>query len=935
MDREQIVQAAVFDFVAQWDDDRARGVFLPLSTYLSRYPECEDEVAREFLRLETRVDPRAPARGNHEVAASRYRAIAEIARGGMGRILRVRDGTLDRDVAMKVSLASRPGSRHRLAEEAHVTGELDHPGVVPVHDMGEDAEGRSFFTMRLVEGRDLREIIGMVRRREEGWSVTRALEVLLKVCDTLAYAHSRGVVHRDLKPSNIRVGGFGEVYVLDWGLAKSNGRRDETGPEASPDLHEHRAPALTLDGDVIGTPYTMSPEQAGGRVHEIGPRSDVYSAGAMLYEILSGQMPYLSAGESPTSATILDRVRSGSLVPLRQICRAPAELVSICEKAMARDPEDRYPDMREMASDLRAYLELRVVRAHGTGAWAALAKWVRRNRWLSIAIASVVAISTAAAIFAAVLQHRNEQRLRLVADSRTPKELVARFAEIQPDVPERIPAMEAWLAEADDLLARREGYETELATLQAKALPWSREDIREKEAEEARQKKSGDVSRLLGVYLADEQMLLAKGGLTEEGIGLDDVRARIASLKDHERKLAAELPRLTWRFTDSETQFRHDTIEALLPGLVPLIDSDAGEGLVSKMRRRLEFARSVEFATKIQAGDAWREAIASIQDRRACPAYKALVLRPQMGLVPIRRDPRSGLWEFLHAESGEAPSLNTDGSYRIDAATGIVLVLVPGGGLDLGAQSADPRLPNFDPAATPSEWTSGPKGLQLVHWELAPFFLSKYEMTQAQWRRITGRNPSQCQTKWQPQFVHSETHPVELVTWTEALQIARQVGLDLPAEAQWEYAARAGTRTPWWTGVDRSSLAGAANLVDRQASLARIGRKADHEDWPELDDGFALHAPVGSYPANAFGLHDVCGNASEWCRDPGATSYDHSIEWKIDTGERIHLDEGLRAHRGGSFTSPAAGCRSAARAFYGPLGSVWDIGLRPSRALDR
>src|SRR5262249_45595983 len=161
-------------------------------------------------------------------------------------------------------------------------------------------------------------------------------------------------------------------------------------------------------------------------------------------------------GETPTSATVIERVRTGSPRPLRELStKVPPELVSICEKAMSRDPADRYPDMREMASDLRAFLEQRVVRAHARGAWPELVMWVRRNRWLAFAIASVVAISTAAAIYGAVLRHRNERRLRLVADSRSPKELVARFAEIRPDVPERIPAMGSWLAEVDDLLSRR------------------------------------------------------------------------------------------------------------------------------------------------------------------------------------------------------------------------------------------------------------------------------------------------------------------------------------------------------------------------------------------------------------------------------------------------------------------------------------------------
>jgi formylglycine-generating enzyme required for sulfatase activity len=954
MDREQDVQAALFDFVAQWNDDRAQGKFLPLSDYLARFPEHEAEIAREYLRIEHAGDSGSRAEANHlpldaspaHALASRYRSIREIARGGMGRILRVRDQNLDRDVAMKVSLEHRAGGRARLVEEAHITGELDHPGVVPVHDLGEDEDGRTFFTMRLVDGRDLREIIGMVHRREDGWNLTRALEVLLKVCDTLAFAHARGVVHRDLKPSNIRVGGFGEVYVMDWGLAKYAGRPDSRDIEASPEPLERRAPLLTMDGDVLGTPCTMSPEQAEGRVREIGPRSDVYSVGAMLYEILAGRMPFLHEDETPSSATVLERVRSGSPEPLRQICpKAPPELVSICEKAMARDPSGRYPDMREMASDLRAYLELRVVRAHARGAWPALVMWVKRNRWLSVAIASVVVISTAAAIYATVLRHRNERRLRLVADSRSPRILVDRFAGIYPDDPERIPAMKSWLAEVDDVLSRREAYRSELAELRNAALPWNPRDLKETEAEKERQGRLDSSQRLLEFYLGQEQKILTKGGLSDEGLTLTEVRGKLSSIREsvETNTPKAEPQRLSWRFADPELQFRHDTIASMLPELEPLIGSaatekvEAIEGLASRMRRRLAFAASVEAATLEDVRELWDRAIASIRNKKECPAYEGLVIRPQIGLVPIRRDPSTGLWEFLHVESGAAPSIRPEGGYVVEESTGIVLVLLPGGrDIVMGAQRSSPDLPNFDPAAAPEEWSTQnerPEAARLP--SLDPFFISKYEMTQAQWRRITGGNCGLFTPRSAPEHVRSEIHPIENVTWEEALQVAQEVGLTLPSEAQWEFAARAGTHTPWWTGIERATLEGAANIADRRRSLETRSSGAESKDWPELDDGYALHAPVGSFRANPFGLFDVCGNVSEWCHDIGATTYDLIVETgKIGTQERIKLDEGIRVHRGGSFATRAALCRSSARAFNGPKKSQDSIGLRPSRELE-
>ncbi|MHC5209558.1 MAG: serine/threonine-protein kinase, partial [Planctomycetota bacterium] len=205
----------------------------------------------------------------HAPKASRYTLEGEIARGGMGAIVKVWDEDLRRHLAMKVVLGeadAKPTGRTpvvdertlgRFLEEAQVTGQLDHPGVVPVHELGVDATGRVYFTMRLVKGRDLKEIFGLVWRGAEGWSQTRALNVLLKACEALAYAHSKGVVHRDLKPSNIMVGRFGEVYVMDWGLARVLGHEDrkdirlrsETVPESSEAVRSLRRDAVGLTPD--------------------------------------------------------------------------------------------------------------------------------------------------------------------------------------------------------------------------------------------------------------------------------------------------------------------------------------------------------------------------------------------------------------------------------------------------------------------------------------------------------------------------------------------------------------------------------------------------------------------------------------------------------------------------------------------------------------
>ncbi|MCP3914869.1 MAG: protein kinase [bacterium] len=352
--------------------------------------------------------------------STRYVVKGEIGRGGMGAILKVFDTDLRRMLAMKVALG-KPGSGEgggeargegseqeiepetlsRFLEEAQVTSQLDHPGVVPVHELGVDAQGAVYFTMKLVRGHDLRTTFDMVAAGRGGWNQTRALGVLLKICEAMSYAHDKGVVHRDLKPANVMVGEYGEVHVMDWGLARVEGRKDvrdirlrevesATLGEVRTDRRDQRetapdSPLVTMDGSVVGTPYYMPPEQARGET--VGPRSDVYAVGAMLYHLLTGGMPYHKSGSRMLPRVVLAMVLHGPPQPVRRLAPGVApELESICVKAMAREPVDRYADMTDLATDLRAYLEGHVVRAHATGALAEMKKWVGRNRVLATTV---------------------------------------------------------------------------------------------------------------------------------------------------------------------------------------------------------------------------------------------------------------------------------------------------------------------------------------------------------------------------------------------------------------------------------------------------------------------------------------------------------------------------------------------------------------------
>ncbi len=394
-------------------------------------PAASEFAAQVLARLSSRQGP-----------TGRYVLKGEIARGGMGAILRVWDEDLRRNLAMKVMLgkgepevsgktpAVDSRSLGRFLEEAQVTGQLDHPGIVPVHELGLDSEGRVYFTMKLVKGRDLKAVFDLMREKKEGWTQVKALGVIQKVCEAMAYAHSKGVIHRDLKPGNVMVGRYGEVFVMDWGLARVLGQEDKRDvrikPEAPTSRSEVRSerrehagdspdsPLVTMDGDVVGTPAYMSPEQAGGRLEEMGPHSDVYAVGAMLYHLLTGLMPYVPPGARLNNYAIWHRVQEGPPRNLNELAPGtPEELVAICEKSMARDWKQRYRDMSELAEELSAYLEHRVVRAHRTGAMVELQKWVERNKALAGALAAAVFALVAGLVMSLVLAQRSERNAAL------------------------------------------------------------------------------------------------------------------------------------------------------------------------------------------------------------------------------------------------------------------------------------------------------------------------------------------------------------------------------------------------------------------------------------------------------------------------------------------------------------------------------------------
>ncbi|HKW32948.1 MAG TPA: serine/threonine-protein kinase [Candidatus Acidoferrum sp.] len=312
-----------------------------------------------------------------DLTGTRYRLLEHVARGGMGVVYTAEDEKLQRRVALKVlEVPSADGDlANRLIREALVLARLEHPGIVPVHDVGTLNDGRVFYTMKFVQGQRLDQYVETIP------SVTERLRLFLRICDAVAFAHAHGVLHRDLKPSNIMVGSFGEVLVMDWGLAKL--LREGAGSKlqiADPNATIFEKPSEVSDsnggvqtiatshGTVMGTPGYMSPEQARGDVEHLDARSDIFSLGALLRFLLAKD------SEATTNATGKQHLDKA--------------LEAICSKAAATAPEGRYPSVSELALDISRYLDGLAVAAHRESFFEKLTRFYRRYRFFILLIAA-------------------------------------------------------------------------------------------------------------------------------------------------------------------------------------------------------------------------------------------------------------------------------------------------------------------------------------------------------------------------------------------------------------------------------------------------------------------------------------------------------------------------------------------------------------------
>jgi serine/threonine protein kinase len=371
-------------------------------------------------------------------AAGRFVIQDPIARGGMGVVVRALDRDLRRSVALKFMRDdSDTAQRQRFLAEAKITGQLEHPNIVPIHEFGVDEFGRPFFVMKYVQGRSLEQVLKEVASRDfqlrtlsgrtarraprsetrsagddPDMSLPRLLQVYINVCHAVAFAHSRSVVHRDLKPANVMVGDYGEVLVMDWGLAKPGVAAIRDGgaaveAEANPNAVPGAPPPGpgTQDGTVSGTPVYMAPEQAAGDLGKIDARTDVYALGAILYEILTLRPPV----DGRDVDQVLELVRAGQIMPpdQRAAGRAiPRDLAAIAMKALSRRREDRYQSAQELREDIERYIDGRAVSAINETPFETLVRLARRNRVATVVVALALLLVCALSISNTIDQRR-------------------------------------------------------------------------------------------------------------------------------------------------------------------------------------------------------------------------------------------------------------------------------------------------------------------------------------------------------------------------------------------------------------------------------------------------------------------------------------------------------------------------------------------------
>lgn len=940
--------------------DRSEGREYSLAHYLELFPSHQDEIAREYLALlapaesgpdeEASADrPQGAGPASSEGKIGTYRLERPIGHGGQATVWVAHDERLSRLVAIKILDQLPTGSQQaleRFRREAQVTSRLDDPGICPIYEIG--LSPKPWMAMKLLVGKTLAELIRMSEGK--GWleasppmvggdpadswrspssssggvrhdlaDLSGVLRFFEAIATSLHVAHEAGVVHRDVKPPNIMVTESLRPVILDFGIAMAG---------------DDGAPSLTVSGDRIGTPGYMAPEQVEPKRGAVDRRTDVHALGVTIFEFLAGQRPYQGATRDALYRAILDE-------PVPDLGRRDRgigkDLAVVIQTAMAKDPHERYESAAALAADLTRVRLRQPISARPASVTVRLRRWSQRNPKLALVSSGLaLALVLSLAIALQLLHSERDRRLTeeradrdrlarvererqdaehrlLLAQPAVMRRLLARVPELWPRRIATEPELVAWLDQARQLEERIDLALEELTRLRSLALPRSSEDQAREEL--IRRQRHPELFQGIDAarsVIANWEAELAAEELPQARRQL--IEANVSATRSN-LELAMQDPRHTervvWRFGDQRLTDSHNALDALARGRA---DLQAARKLVAERRA---MARSLYHTSVVEHADVWQ---VCLEDLRKSQVAGAGAFGPLEGLVPLGRDRDSGLWEFWMPETGGRPGWEgaiEAGRCVLADDSGIVLVLIPGGVGVIGAQRDAPNGARFDPLAHASE--SPPARIRFD-----TFLIGKYEVTQAQWLAVMDQNPSEA-AAGRPNGVRvTGRHPVERVSQIDAAAFAARLDLLLPTEEQWEYAAQGGSDSRWWFGDDPSAVTGRENISD---SAPFVRRK----------DGHPLHAPVGSFSPNAYGLYDLVGNVSEWTRSPWGP-YDNPA--RSGDGLRV-LPPGYRGannriYRGGSFrTGSAKVLRSATRGRNDPRTIGWVLGLRVARSFER
>lgn len=841
-------------------------------------PKDLDQSVNELLQpmLEGPVDGEGSDDASGRTTLGDFRIEEEIGHGGMGVVYRATQMSLGRAVALKVlpaHLTLQPSAIARFRREAQAMATMEHPGIVRIFAVGEQGNA-NYFAMELIDGCPLSKVVARLHDQDLGRLSGRSV---------------------------------GEVVIAETNT-----------DESALDQHWRRGYVQTVVELIIQVAEALEHAHRAGVIHrDVKPSNILIRADgtAVLTDFGLAQDRGLP-----------------SMTMTGEFAGTPYYVSP--EQAMAkRVPMDHRADVFSLGSTLYELLTLRRP-FPGDTSHEVLNKILAKEPPGPDKLNPHLAPDLAAIVLKALEKDPN-RRYSTAADL---AEDLRAFLEYRP-----VRARRASTGRRLLRWVRREPLKALVALLLILSAPllvtlgsYMAEVERLTSAERKALRQYDQLSNIV-------RLEKAKAATTKlRPAHPDKLPAFRTWRKEQAEPLVAQLPKLREDLAKiTQPQFEKAEDEFVFQNLSRLVHEleDFETGLMHRMVEQEDWAGRVYELSIASHQDLWakaHDAIRKADGTTASTLYQSqppLDLEPQIGLVPIGMNPATHLWEFYHLRSaGPDPikaripnvsDYDSKGRLRVGKETGIVFVLVPGGTFWMGAQSASEEQPNYDPEAEDNE---GP-----VHEvELEPFFLARHELTQAQWSRLSwGEQPSNVAGQVSPAC------PVESVSWTRCQDLLDLHGLLLPTEAQWEYACRAGTDTPWWTGRERQTLADggpAANLADRTARQAGL-RWSEIEKWPRYRDGHAMYAEVDRLRPNPWGFHHIHGNVFEWCRDRYG-SYELPFA-KGDGLRQVPATAANRISRGGSFNFSAGAARSANRNFLAPSARFNVLGVRPSRALQR